>query len=443
MRIEVLNTGTELLLGNTLNTHGGWFGRELFKMGLRVARQVTVPDGDAIREAFLEGIDRADVLIITGGLGPTSDDVTREIVARALGLELHQDELAMRTLEDFFQMRGKKMVEANLKQARVPVGADVMPNPNGTAPGLYLPPRINGRSNCAVFLLPGPPRELYPMFHAEVSPRVRALAGTEVAAGVKELKFTGIGESDFHAGVDGELAAIKGLEHGYCARIGELDLRLIGGMDAVAAAEELVRRRFGDFLISDDGQSLEATVVRLLAEKGWILATAESCTGGLIAHRLTNVHGASGVFGFGWVTYANEAKMGELGVGGSVLEAHGAVSEEVARAMAAGALAESGADVAIAVTGIAGPGGGTELKPVGMAWIGLAAKSGESGTRRVFHPMGREDFKQEVSQSSLEMVRKYLRGGGAAGGMIDCSNEDELGAIQGGLQAGGCEPIKA
>ena len=401
MKIEILNTGTELLLGNTLNTHGGWFGRQLFTMGLRVARQVTVPDGEAIREAFQEMVVRADVLLITGGLGPTSDDLTREIVAETLGIELHQDEQALRILEEFFALRGKPMV---------PTGADVLPNPNGTAPGLYLPPRINGRSNCAVFLLPGPPRELYPMFHNEVVPRLRALAGVSEIAGVSELKFTGIGESDFHHGIDAALAEIPGLEYGYCARIGEVDLRLIGAPEAIAAGRELALGSFGRHLISDDGSSLEATVVRLLREKSLTLATAESCTGGLIANRLTNVPGASEAFTHGWVTYANEAKASQLGVPMEMIAAHGAVSEEVARAMAEGALRESGADFAISVTGIAGPSGGTGEKPVGTAWLALAEKGGETLALKVFHPRARKDFKQAVSQSALDLLRRRIQG---------------------------------
>ncbi len=408
MKIEILNTGTELLLGNTLNTHGGWFGRQLFTMGLRVARQVTVPDGEAIREAFSEMVVHADVLLITGGLGPTSDDLTREIVAETLGIELHEDEQARRNLESFFALRDKPMVPANLRQAMVPTGADVLPNPNGTAPGLYLPPRINGRSNCAVFLLPGPPRELYPMFHSEVVPRLRALAGVSDIAGVSELKFTGIGESDFHHGIDAALAEIPGLEYGYCARIGEVDLRLIGPPEAIAAGRGLALGSFGRHLISDDGSSLEATVVRLLREKSLTLATAESCTGGLIAHRLTNVPGASEVFTHGWVTYANEAKASQLGVPMEMIAAHGAVSEQVARAMAEGALRESGADHAVSVTGIAGPTGGTEEKPVGTAWITLADKDGETLACKVFHPRARKDFKQAVSQSALDLLRRRL-----------------------------------
>jgi nicotinamide-nucleotide amidase len=410
VRIEVLNTGTELLLGNTQNTHGGWFGRQLFTMGLRVARQATVPDGDAIREAFEEMVARADAILITGGLGPTSDDLTREIVAETLGIDLHQDEQALRNLEEFFALRNKPMVPANLRQAMVPTGADVLPNPNGTAPGLYLPPRINGRSNCAVFLLPGPPRELYPMFHAEVAPRLRALAGVSDIASVAELKFTGIGESDFHHGIDAGLAAIPGLEYGYCARIGEVDLRLIGSADAIAAARSLALASFGRNLICDDGSSLESTVVRLLREKGMKLATAESCTGGLIANRITNVPGASEVFTHGWVTYANGAKASQLGVPMEIIDEHGAVSEPVARAMAEGALRESGADIAVSVTGIAGPSGGTEDKPVGTAWLALAAKDSGTIAQKVYHPRNRKDFKQAVSQSALELSRRHIVG---------------------------------
>ncbi len=410
MHIEILNTGTELLLGNTLNTHGSWFGRQLFNMGLRVARQSTVPDGEAIREAFHEMVLRSDAILITGGLGPTSDDLTREIVAEALGLELHQDEHALRTLEQFFAIRGKSMVAANLKQALVPTGADVLPNPNGTAPGLYLPPRINRLSNCAIFLLPGPPRELYPMFHNEVAPRLRSLSGCSDVACVCELKFTGIGESDFHHGIDDELAALTGLEYGYCARMGEVDLRLIGTDQMILTARELVLGKFSDCLISDDGSSLESTVVRLLREKSKKLATAESCTGGLVANRLTNVPGCSEVYTHGWVTYANEAKSDQLHVPAELLEQYGAVSEEVARAMAEGALKESGADYALSVTGIAGPSGGTEEKPVGTAWLGLAVRGGNTQAIKVFHPRNRKDFKQAVSQSALNLVRLEIKG---------------------------------
>ena len=409
VRIEIINTGTELLLGNTLNTHGAWFGRELFKLGLRISRQTTVPDGDAIRDSLQESISRADAVIVTGGLGPTSDDLTREITAEVLGLELITDEAALRSLEKFFALRGKPMVDANLKQALCPVGADCLPNPNGTAPGIYVPPRLNGRSNCAVFLLPGPPRELYPMYHAEVVPRLAALAGVEVFNDAMVLKFTGIGESDFHDGIDDLLAAVPGLEYGYCAHIGEVDLRLIGDEAALGKGREIALTRFAPYLISDDGASLEKTVVRLLTESGMKFATAESCTGGLVSNRISDVPGASEVFTHGFVTYANEAKTSMLGVPQQEIEAHGAVSEIVARHMAEGALRASGACIAVSVTGIAGPGGGTEEKPVGTAWLAVAVRGGETESFRVYHPRNRKDFKLAVSQTALEAVRQRLK----------------------------------
>ncbi len=412
MRIEILNTGTELLLGNTVNTHGSWLGKELFALGLRVERQTTVPDGEAIREEFSVMVKRADVLLVTGGLGPTSDDLTREIVAETLGLELHEDELALRTLKEFFARRNKAMVDANLRQVKVPTGADVLPNPNGTAPGLYLPPRINGKSECAVFLLPGPPRELYPMFHAEVAPRLKAMAGIHHSPLMVEIKLSGIGESELHDQIDARLAAISGLEHGYCARLGELDLRLIGEAEVLAEAQKIVLEHFPSYIINTTGKSLEAEIVSLLAENGQTVAIAESCTGGLVASRVTDVPGASAVFEYGWVTYADFAKTKQLGVTEEKLAENGAVSEEVAREMAFGALENSGADYAIAVTGIAGPGGGSASKPVGTAWLSVAIKASPIPllrTKLVFHPHSRSDFKRLVSQSALMLLLRALR----------------------------------
>ncbi|MGB0291719.1 MAG: competence/damage-inducible protein A [Luteolibacter sp.] len=408
MRIEVINTGTELLLGGRLNTHGAWLGQELFKIGLRIERQVTVPDGDAIREALADAVKRADAVLVTGGLGPTSDDLTREITAEVLGLEMMEDEAALRSMEAFFAQRGRTMADSNRKQAMNPVGADVLPNGQGTAPGVYVPPRLNGRANCAVFLLPGPPRELYPMFEDEVSHRLRALSGVEIVHPVLELKFTGIGESDFHQQLDAQLADIDDLEFGYCAHIGELDLRLIGPDSALERARSLILDHYASHLISDDGSSLEATVVRLLTEQGKTLSTAESCTGGQISQRLTDVPGSSAAFTHGYVTYANEAKMEMLGVSGESLIQCGAVSETVANEMSAGALEKSGADLAVAVTGIAGPAGGSEQKPVGTAWVSVAVKNGSVTASKVFHPRNRQDFRQAVSQAALEAIRRVL-----------------------------------
>ncbi|MEI7909723.1 MAG: competence/damage-inducible protein A [Verrucomicrobiota bacterium] len=408
MRIEIINTGTELLLGQTLNTHGAWLGAELFKLGLRVARQTCVPDGVAIRDELLSALGRADVIIVSGGLGPTSDDLTREITAEVLGLELLQDAAALVSLEAFFALRGRPMASDNLKQVLIPRGAVVLPNANGTAPGVYVPPQLAGPAQAAIFLLPGPPRELYPMFKGEVAPRLQALSGVATPPDLIELKFTGIGESDFHQTLDARLAAIPNLEFGYCARIGEVDLRLIGSAAALHQARALAVERFGPLLVSDDGSSLEQTVVRLLTERRWTLATAESCTGGLIANRITDVAGASAVFTHGFVTYANAAKCGLLGVAPEALAAHGAVSEAVVRQMAEGALAVSGADFAVAVTGIAGPAGGSPDKPVGTAWIAVAQRDRATRAFSVFQPRNRADFKQGVSQAALDALRRCV-----------------------------------
>jgi nicotinamide-nucleotide amidase len=409
VHIEIINTGTELLLGHTQNTHGTWLGRELFRLGLRVARQTTIPDGAIIEEALAEAVKRSNVVILTGGLGPTSDDITREATAAVLGCELIEDEAALRSLEAFFATRKKTMADSNRKQALAPVGADVLPNGNGTAPGIYVPPRLNPHSPCAIFLLPGPPRELYPMFFSEVEPRLRALAGVAPERRMREMKFTGIGESDFHESIDAALAALAGLEYGYCARIGEVDLRLIGPEPTIDEARAIALGTFSEQLVSEDGSSLEATVLRQLRARGLSLATAESCTGGLIASRLTDVPGASEVFTHGFVTYANRAKQDMLGVSANALEKHGAVSEEVARQMAEGALRVACADVAVAVTGIAGPGGGSEEKPVGTAWLALARRDHPTIAEKVFHLRDRNGFKKAVSQSALDLIRRHTR----------------------------------
>lgn len=408
MRIELLTTGTELLLGSTQNTHGAWIGQRLLKMGLRMQRQITVPDGDAVVQAMRTGVEEGDVLIVTGGLGPTSDDLTREALAEVLGLEMIEDQSALRTIEEFFASRGRVMVDANRKQAMAPVGADILDNPNGTAPGLYVSPKLSGAPQCAVFLLPGPPREMYPMFESEVVPRLQAFSNLESSPELLELKFAGIGESDFHQGIDDQLEAVEGLEHGYCARLGEVDLRLMGTGEAIVRARSIALTFFSRQLVSEDGGELEEAVVGFLKERGQTVSTAESCTGGLIANRITDVSGASEVFRQGFVTYSNEAKRDLLGVSWEDLLEHGAVSEPVARQMAEGALRAADADVAVAVTGIAGPTGGTDEKPVGTVFLGLAQKGVETKVVKQNHPRSRDAFKRIVSQSALDLVRRAL-----------------------------------
>lgn len=406
MKIEILNTGTELLLGSKQNTHGTWIAQELFKVGLRVQRQTTVPDGEGIEVALAECVKRSDVVVVTGGLGPTSDDLTRESTARVLGLELMEDEAALRSLQAFFEKRGRKMADSNRKQIQSLVGSDILRNENGTAPGIYIPPRLSGSAACAVFLLPGPPSELCPMFLEEVVPRLRALSGIELVDELCELKFVGVGESDMQDAIDARLAAVPGLEYGYCARIGEVDLHLIGQPEAIRAAREIAQSAFPQDLVNDTGESLESTVVAMMKKKGWILAVAESCTGGLVASRITDISGSSAVLSHGFVTYANEAKNGILGVRRADLEKFGAVSEPVARQMADGALRVSGADLAVATTGLAGPGTGGEDKPVGTIFFALAQKGRETQVWQEIHPRGRLDFKQAASQRALDLVRR-------------------------------------
>lgn len=408
MHIEVINTGSELLLGTTQNTHGGWLGRELFRLGLRIARQVTVPDGEAIESALAESVKRSDIVIVTGGLGPTSDDVTREACAKVTGAELIEDEAALRCIEQFFAIRNKIMAPDNRKQAEVPVGADVLTNKNGTAPGIYLPARMNKLNSCGIFLLPGPPRELYPLFFDEVEPRLRALAGVQSNQIMHEMKFTGVGESDFHQAIDAQLATIPGLEVGYCARIAEVDLRLIGDEEACMKGRAIAFEAFAEYLINENGASLEATVVDKLRSSNLTLALAESCTGGLISSRITDVPGSSDVFMEGYITYANEAKIRTLGVNPESLEKFGAVSAEVAQEMAEGALLRSGADLAASITGIAGPGGGSPEKPVGTAWIAVACKNQPTIVTRIFQPRDRNGFKKAASQSALDQIRRAI-----------------------------------
>lgn len=403
MPIELLTTGSELLLGSVVNTNAAWIGEKLFEAGLRLSRQTSVPDGDAIRVAMKEAASRSALVLVSGGLGPTSDDVTREALAAMCGVELVMDDEVLRQLEAFFVSRGREMAESNRKQAMVPEGARVLPNDRGTAPGLWMPANP-GKGFGEVVLLPGPPRELMRMMEQQVLPvlKKRGKQGWIM----KTVKMVGIGESDLQQLVDAELAAVAGLETGYCARLGEVDVRLIGESLPVGRGLAILRRLVSDYMVEPLGMSLEEAVVARLREKRLTLATAESCTGGLIAKRITDVAGASDVFGFGYVTYANEAKENLLGVPHELILEHGAVSEETAKAMALGALKGSGADVAVAVTGLAGPSDGTEKKPVGTVWMAWAFKDGSVESRTACYPSGREGFRQMVSQTALARLLK-------------------------------------
>lgn len=407
MRVEVINTGTELLLGNVINTHLGYLGRQLFKLGLRIDRQTTVPDGLAIREILIEAIPRCEILLVTGGLGPTSDDLTREITAELLNRPLQESAEVMQAMEDLCRSRGVNFRESMKRQALVPEGAEVLPNACGTAPGLYFRP-LTGQTGPHLFLLPGPPRELMPMFEASVWPVLDQLTGAATRPECRIYRVVGLGESAVEQMIGTELEAVSGFEVGYCARPNEVDLRLIGATSLLDQWDEKIRSVLGENLTTVGEVSLEAILVARLRDLGLTMATAESCTGGLLAHRVTNVSGSSAAFLQGYVTYANEAKMATLGVDADLLREHGAVSEPVARAMAEQALARSGADLALSTTGIAGPDGGTPDKPVGTVFIGLAQRGAETVVFPKKYPVSRVEFKNYVAQFALDALRRRL-----------------------------------
>ncbi len=410
MRIELVNTGDELLLGDTINTNAAWIGQRIAALGLMVARQTIVSDGPVIKDAIAEAAARSDVVLVSGGLGPTNDDLTRESAAEILGLPLVQDPGITAHLEAFFAKRNRVMVASNLRQAMVPAGALVLDNPWGTAPGLYFPAELSHACgwNAHIFLLPGPPRELKPMMENLVEPRLRELLPDGASRRVLYLKITGVGESDIVEKVEKKLEAVPGLTLGYCIRQGDVDVRLSGQSEPVEIGAAIVREHLGPCIVSEDRRMIEEVLVQTLADRGQWLSTAESCTGGFMASRITDVSGASRVFGHGFVTYANEAKQRHLGVSAQLLEQHGAVSEPVAAAMAEGVLAVSGADHALAITGIAGPTGGSEDKPVGTVFIGLASKGSATVVRRFYYPGSRDRFKLLSSQAALEMLRRRL-----------------------------------
>ena len=431
MNIELLNTGSELMLGRVLNTHQQWLCRHLADLGYVVTRQVAVPDtAPDIQSAVREALGRADLIITTGGLGPTSDDLTRDLIAQLLGKKLRLDDAVLDHIKRRFAARNLPMPKNNEVQALVPEGALVLANPNGTAPGLAMKitpsegrvirvPNQVGDSQSSplrtqwLVMLPGPPRELRPMFDNFVVPLLRREFPLAAPFVCRTLRTSGIAESLVQEKIAARLNpfAAAGLEIGYCARTGQVDVRLSArggnGKEIVRAAEAIVQKILGAQIYGFDDEEMETAVVRLLTGRKKTLALAESCTGGCISHRVTNVPGASVVFPGGFVTYSNESKQKFLGVRAETLVAHGAVSEAVAREMAEGARSQLGADFALAVTGIAGPGGGTKEKPVGTVFIGLA---GDFGTvvERKLNPFERGTFKEVTAWQALEMLRLRL-----------------------------------
>jgi nicotinamide-nucleotide amidase len=408
MRVALLNTGTELLLGDVQDAHLAFIAREIFSLGLRIEERRTVGDTEAIRQTLAELFPRCEILFVTGGLGPTSDDITREMVANLLGLELRQSSELLASLRQRLRVRGIKWTPGIARQADVHAGAEVLSNQNGSAPGLYLRANINPQIQSPhLFLLPGPPRELQPMFRAFVMPILRSTVPDSALIERRLYKIANKGESLVEEEIGDRVLAIPGIELGYCARPGEVDVRIVGKAKAIEQADAIIRSTLGPSIFSAADESLEEVIVKLLAQRNQTLAVAESCTGGLLADRITNVPGASAVFLAGYVCYANQAKIGMLDVDPQLIEKHGAVSEQVARALAEHARACAKSDYALATTGVAGPSGGSPEKPVGTLYVALA-ESGETIVKKLFFPTDRETFKQIATQAALELLRRRL-----------------------------------
>lgn len=372
MTAEIISVGTEILLGNIVNTNAAFLAEQCAALGLSCFYQTVVGDNsERLLSAIKTALLRSDIVILSGGLGPTDDDLTKETAAKAAGRMLVMDETSKQRIAAYFDSIGRTPTENNWKQALVPEGALVLDNDNGTAPGLII--ETDGRY---MFLLPGPPDELIPMFKEKAVPYIRRLSGAVIAS--QTVKLCGIGESAAAAEIKDMIDGGVNPTIAPYAKIGEVHLRVTARAKDEQEAKTLIRpvvkelyRRFGDAVYTtDENESLEACLIKLLKSKGLKVTTAESCTGGLLSAHLVNVAGASDVFYMSAVTYANEAKERILGVPKEILEKYGAVSEQTARAMADGAAAFSGADVALSVTGIAGPGGGTKDKPVGLVYIG-------------------------------------------------------------------------
>ena len=408
MRAMLINTGTELLLGDVQDAHLAFIAGEIFQLGLRIVERRTVPDSDVIRRTLTELFPRCQILFVTGGLGPTTDDITREMVAKSLGLELRQDPQLLAWLQQRLQVRGIKWTSGIARQADVVAGAHVLPNENGSASGFYLKANINLRiPSPHVFVLPGPPRELQPMFRKFVLPILHSIIEVPLPVERRSYSIAAMGESLVEKAIGEKVLAIPGIELGYCALPGQVEVRIIGDPNAIQAADAIIRRELRLSIFSDNDEALEEVIVRLLKQRRQTLATAESCTGGLIANSITNVPGASEVFLAGYVTYANSSKTDILNVDPKLLEKYGAVSEAVARAMAEGGRARAGSTFALATTGTAGPTGGSLEKPVGTVYIGFAAPDA-TRVKKFFFPTDRETFKQLATQSALDLLRRKI-----------------------------------
>lgn len=410
LKAEIIAIGSELLTPHRTDTNSLWLTERLNSVGINVHQKTIVGDEEArLEEAIREALRRSDVIISTGGLGPTEDDITRKVFARVTGRQLRLDYEILERIRTRLTSRGFQMTPNNERQALVPHGATPLANPNGTAPGLRL-----DQDGKLVVLLPGPPRENQPMFDTYVMPELEKLSrGVRIAK--RLLKVTGMGESQ----LDDKIAPIYNQYTNPTTTIlftdSEIELHLTATAESRARAEALaeeladkLEEAIGDNCYSTKGEQLEEVIGLRLRLKQYSLATAESCTGGLVAERLTRVPGASDYFVGSIVSYTNEVKMQLLDVPAQMLEQHGAVSGEVAEAMARGVKQRTGATIGLSVTGVAGPGGGTQAVPVGTVYIGLA--DDVTSTNRRLNLLGdRHLVRWRASTAALEMVRRrYL-----------------------------------
>ena len=412
MNAEIIAVGTEILLGGIVDTNSQYLSRELAGLGINVYRQTAVGDNcQRLVDAYAEAFGRCDLVITTGGLGPTVDDITKEAAARFFKLEMELHDASLTEIAGFFNRIGQKMTDNNRRQAFFPRGAMVLDNPAGTAPGCI----VEAKGKICV-LLPGPPNELKTMFDRHIRAYLAKFADGVLVS--RTLRLVGIGESAMEAKIADILARQTNPTIAPYApgRPGEVILRLSAKARDEAAAHALIvpvadmlYERLGEYIYGEDDQSLAASVVNLLKTRGLTVATAESITGGRLAAAIVDVPGASRVFNEGLVTYSNEAKTRQLGVRPETLARVGAVSEEVAKEMAAGAARTAGADVAISTTGIAGPGGGTAEKPVGLTYIGLYHR-GEVWANELQLFGDRQRIRDRAVAHALDMLRRNLSG---------------------------------
>lgn len=408
----IIAVGSELLTPQKIDTNSLFVTQVLNELGIAVAMKAVAGD-DRVELTLLlaHALAHHRVVILTGGLGPTADDMTRDVVAEHLGLAMHEDAAIIDAMERRFAARGWTMPQVNRRQALVPRGAAVLVNPHGSAPGLWLE-----HEGAVIALLPGPPREMRPMMDGEVRARLVPMAG-RVRLHRRLIRVSGKGESAVEEIVQPIYATWRGqqppIETTILAGLGQVELHLLTqsadtGLAAAAldAAVSQIGRALGADVVSTDGRELEHVVGVLLRDRGWRLAIGESCTGGLVTSRLTDIAGSSDYLERSVVAYSNRAKVELLGVDPSLIEEHGAVSEAVASAMASGIRDRAGVDVGLGITGIAGPGGGSEQKPVGTVCIAVAGRDVRVRTLRF--PGGREMVKALSANTAIDMLRRYL-----------------------------------